>query len=69
MNAELLRVQHGKVPGHDLILRQESRGSYLLATVSAHQGSEIILNSVHLKAAELSALAKVLIDLLAGAQP
>ena len=64
---DLLRIQHGKVPGHDLVLRKESRSTYLLATVSSHMGSEIILNSTHLKAAELSALAKVLIDLLAGA--
>jgi hypothetical protein len=67
MNGDLLRLQHGKVPGHDLVLRQESRSAYLLAVVSAHQGSEVILHSVHLKTAELSVLAKVLIDILAGA--
>ena len=68
MSGDLLRIQHGKEPGHDLVLRQESRFTYLLAIVSAHQGSEVILHSVHLKTAELSVLAKVLIDTLAGAQ-
>ena len=65
---DLLRIQHGKESGHDLVFRKESRSAYLLAVVSAHQGSEVTLHSVHLKAAELSVLAKVLIDTLAGAQ-
>ena len=60
-----MRLPHGTVAGHDLVLRRQSRSSYLLAVVSAHQGPEVILHSVHLKAAELSALAKALIDVMA----
>lgn len=65
MTGDLLRIRHGTVAGHDLVLRREYPAGFKLATVMTDHGMERVLHVVHLKVAELPALAKALIDVLA----
>lgn len=67
MTAELLRIPHGKMPGHDLVLTGDPASGFRLATVMQEDGIERVLHVVHLRAAEIGPLAHALIDALTPA--
>lgn len=68
MTVELLRIPHGKTPGHDLVLTGDPAAGFRLATVMREHGIESVLHVVHLRASEIVPLAHALIDALASAR-